>query len=53
MDVLKSRIDTSTDTFRESLSRYRELEADLAAQLALVAKGGSERSVEPRLARAQ
>ncbi|NRA96269.1 MAG: methylcrotonoyl-CoA carboxylase, partial [Planctomycetes bacterium] len=46
MDVLKSRIDTSTDTFRESLSRYRELEADLAAQLALVAKGGSERSVE-------
>ncbi len=46
MDVLKSRVDTNSDSFRETRAHYATLESDLHEQLKSVAAGGSARSVE-------
>lgn len=46
MNVLQTRIDTASEAFRDTLARYREVEAGLASELSRVAKGGSERAVE-------
>ena len=46
MQILKSRLNTSSAKFRATLEQYQELESDLRQKLEEVSQGGSERSVE-------
>src|SRR5688572_4800177 len=46
MEVLRTRLDPDGADFRENLTQYEGLEAELGARLAAAARGGSRESVE-------
>ncbi|HEC94438.1 MAG TPA: methylcrotonoyl-CoA carboxylase, partial [Thermoplasmatales archaeon] len=46
MDVIESRIDTSSKEFKENYAHYEKLVNDLKSKIAAVAKGGGEEKIK-------